>query len=189
MNNPHQLQNGWLLAARGAFYIVMGGTLFLFANTFTVSSGRLIGTVVLLAGLMGLGYGLTNRKADSNSMWSLLHGLNDLAFGIVFIVTANSGLKNFVDMLGFWAVLYAFLQAVQAMYIALMQGGSSFAVKLVHFISLAASGYLAFNIMLRPIGLIDSLGIMGFFPIVLGILLIVLQRLTQRAKEEGSAAR
>lgn len=189
MNNPHQLQNGWLLAARGTFYIIMGGTLFLYANTFTASSGQLIGAVVVVAGLAGFGYGFTNRKTDSNSIWSLLHGLNDLAFGIVFIVAASSGLKNFVDMLGFWAVFYAFLQAIQAMYIALMQGGSSFGVKVVHFLSLAISGYLSFNLMLRPIGLIDSLGIMGFFPIALGILLIVLQRLTQRAKEEGSVAR
>ncbi len=189
MNNPQQLRNGWMLTARGVFYILMGGAMFLYANTFTHSSGRVIGIIALLAGLVGAGYGFTNRQADRNTLWSILHGLNDIAFGIVFIVSASSGLKNFVDMLGFWAVMYVFLQAVQAMYVALMQGGASFVVKLVHFLSTVTAGYLAFNILFRPIGLIDSLGIMGFFPIVLGILLIVLQRLTQRAKEEGSVAR
>lgn len=189
MNNPQQLRYGWMLSARGVFYILMGGALFLYANSFTPASGRVIGIVTLLAGFVGIGYGLSNRQADSNSLWSLLHGLNDAAFGVVFLVSATSGLKNFVDMLGFWAVLYAFLQGVQAMYIALMQGGSSFAAKIVHFLSVLTSGYLAFNILLRPIGLLDSLGITGFFPIALGILLIVLQRLTQRAKEAGSVAR
>lgn len=189
MNNPQQLRNGWMLAARGVFYILMGGALFLFANTFTPSSGRVIGAITLLAGVVGFGYGLTNRQADSNSIWSTLHGLNDFVFGAVFLIVANSGFKNFVDMLGFWAICYAFLQSVQAMYVALMQGGSSLAVKAVHFLSVVVTGYLAFNILLRPIGLVDSLGITGFFPIALGILIIVLQRLTQRAQEAGSAAR
>ncbi|MEZ0542259.1 DUF308 domain-containing protein [Fibrella arboris] len=189
MNNPQQLRNGWMLSTRGVCYILMGGALFLYANTFTPASGRIIGIITLLAGLAGFGYGFTNRQADSNSLWSLLHGLNDLAFGVVFLFVAGSGLKSFIDMLGFWAVFYAFLQAVQAMYLALMQGGASFAAKLVHFLSVLTSGYLAFNLLLRPIGLIDSLGITGFFPIVLGILLIVLQQLSQRAKEAGSVAR
>lgn len=178
-----------MLTARGVFYILMGAALFLYANTFTPLAGRVIGIVVLLAGGVGLGYWLLNRQADQNNLWSLLHGLNDVVFGLVFLFSAGSGFKNFVDMLGFWAVMYAFLQAVQAMYLALMQGGTSFAAKAVHFLSVAAAGYLAFNILLRPNGLFDSLGITGFFPIVLGILLIVLQRLTQRAKEVGSVAR
>jgi uncharacterized membrane protein HdeD (DUF308 family) len=189
MNNPQQIHNGWMLTARGIFYILMGGAMFLYANSFTYSSGVIIGVITILAGLAGIGYGFTNRQADGNTIWSLLHGLNDLVFGIAFIVVASNGLRNFVDTLGFWAVLYTFLRAVQAMYAALMEGGSSLTVKLLHFVSVLTSGYLAFNILFRPIGLLDSLGIMGFFPIVLGILLIVLQRLTQRAKEEGSVAR
>ena len=167
----------------------MGGAMFLFANSFTHNSGRIIGVMVLLAGVAGLSYGYINRKADPNTIWSMLHGLNDVAFGVTFLLVANNGVKNFIDMLGFWAVMYAFLQSVQAMYVALMQGGSSLATKIIHFLIVAVTGYLAFDIMLRPIGLTDSLGIMGFFPIALGILVIVLQRLTQRAKELGSVAR
>ena len=178
-----------MLTARGVFYILMGGALFLYANTFTPMAGRVIGFFVLLAGGVGLGYWVFNRQADQNNLWSLLHGLNDVVFGFVFLFTAGSGLKNFVDMLGFWAVMYAFLQAVQAMYLALMQGGSSLTVKVIHFLSVVTAGYLAFDILLRPNGLFDSMGITGFFPIVLGILLIVLQRLTQQAKEVGSVAR
>ncbi|NID11872.1 DUF308 domain-containing protein [Fibrivirga algicola] len=189
MNNPQQLRNGWMLTARGVFYILMGGALFLFANSFSPASGRIVGVLTLLAGLVGFGYGFTNRQADANNIWSLLHGLNDLAFGLVFIFSAASGLKSFVDMLGFWAIFFAFLQSVQAMYVALMQGGSSLAAKVIHFLIVLTTGYMAFDILLRPIGLFDSLGITGFFPIVLGILIIVLQRLSQRAKEAGSVAR
>ena len=189
MNNPQQLRNGWILTVRGVFYILMGTALFFFANSFSATSGRIIGGITLLAGVAGFIYGYTNRKADSNNIWSLLHGLNDAVFGFVFLFSASNGFKNFVDMIGFWAVLFAFLQSVQAMYVALMQGGSSLPVKAIHFVMVFVTGYMAFNILLRPIGLFNSLGITGFFPIVLGILVIVLQRLSQRAKEVGSVAR
>ena len=178
-----------MLTVRGVFYILMGTTLFFFANSFSATSGRTLGGITLLAGVAGIGYGLINRKADANTIWSLLHGLNDAVFGVVFLFSAGSGFKNFVDLIGFWAILFAFLQSVQAMYVALMQGGSSLPVKAIHFLMVFATGYMAFNILLRPIGLIDSLGITGFFPIVLGILVIVLQRLSQQAKEVGSMAR
>ncbi|MEZ0487078.1 DUF308 domain-containing protein [Fibrella aquatica] len=189
MNKPQHLKLGGLLTTRGVLYILMGGALFLYANTYTGTSGQVIGVIVLLAGLAGLAYWFVNRQADHNNLWSLLHGINDLAFGVVFLTMANNGFKNFVDMLGFWAVFYAFLQAVQAMYLALMQGGSSLIAKAVHFLSVAVSGYMAFDILLRPLGLGNSLGIMGFFPIALGTLLIVLQRLTQQAKVTGSVSR
>lgn len=178
-----------MLTARGVFYILVGTALFFFANSFSATSGRILGVITLLAGVAGMGYGLTNRQADANTIWSLLHGLNDVGFGVTFLFFASSGFKNFVDMIGFWAILFAFLQSVQAMYVALMQGGSSLPVKAIHFAMVFATGYMAFNILLRPIGLFNSLGITGFFPIILGILVIVLQRLSQRAKEVGSVAR
>ena len=189
MNNPKDVRNGWLLTLRGVFYILMGGAMFLFANSFTHGLGRIIGIATLLAGVTGLSYAVINRQADPNNFWGICQGLADSVFGVVFIFTASQGFKNYVDMLGFWAIIFAFIQAVQAMYVALMVGGSSLTTKAVHFLSVAVSGYMAFNIMLRPIGLVDSLGITGFFPIALGIFVIVLQQLTQRAREVGSVAR
>ncbi|MEZ0608087.1 DUF308 domain-containing protein [Fibrella sp. WM1] len=180
MNNQQHIQHRWLLTARGVCYILMGAGMFVYANTFTPGTGRILGVVTLVAGLAGSAYARANSRVDGNNFWVVLHGLNDLIFGVVFLITASSGLKNFVDMLGFWALIYAFLQAVRAMYAALMEGGSSLPNKLLHFLSVVVAGYLAFNILMRPIGLIDSLGIMGFFPIGLGILLIIQVRLTEQ---------
>lgn len=176
MNNQPQPRFPWLLTGRGIFYILLGGAMFVYANTFTPIIGRLLGSILLLAGAAGLGYALLNRRLDPNNFWGICQGLFDIVFGIVCISVAGSGIKNVLDMLGFWAIVYAFLQAVQAMYVALMSGGSSLTVKVLHFVSVMLAGYLAFNILLRPVGLIDSLGVMGFFPIGLGILVIVLAR-------------
>ena len=152
--------------------------MFVYANNFTYGTGRVLGVFLLLAGLVGAAYSRFNSRIDPNNFWVTVHALNDLVFGVVFIVMASKGIKGFIDMIGFWAVVYAFVQAVRAMYVALMEGGSSLAMKLIHFLSVAVAGYLAFNTMLRPIGLIDSLGITGFFPIALGILVILTARLT-----------
>ncbi|MBO0939762.1 hypothetical protein J2I47_24665 [Fibrella sp. HMF5335] len=187
MNNQPQPRFPWLLLARGTFYILLGAAMFVYANTFAPGTGRVLGVITLLAGSAGLSYGLLNRQQDSNNIWSILHGLSDIAFGITFMVVASNGLKSFLDMLGFWAVMYAFLQSVQAMYVALMSGGSSLVTKAIHFLNVALAGYLAFDILLRPNGLIDSMGLMGFFPIGLGILVIVLAR--RSAQKPVSVAR
>lgn len=187
MNNQPQLRSSWLLLARGTFYILLGGAMFVYANTFTPGTGRVLGIITLLAGSAGLSYGLMNRQQDPNTIWSILHGVSDIAFGVTFMIVAGSGIKNFLDMLGFWAVMYAFLQSVQAMYIALMAGGSSLVTKAIHFASVVLAGGLAFTILLRPTGLISSLGLMGFFPIGLGILVIVLTR--RSAQKPVSVAR
>lgn len=187
MNNQPQLRFPWLSLARGIFYILLGGAMFVYANTFSQGTGRVLGIITLLAGSVGLSYGLMNRQQDPNTIWSILHGLSDIAFGITFMVVAGNGLKSFLDMLGFWAVMFAFLQSVQAMYVALMAGGSSLVTKAIHFASVALAGYLSFTILLRPTGLINSLGMMGFFPIGLGILIIVLAR--RSAQKPVSVAR
>ncbi|CCH03196.1 hypothetical protein FAES_5197 [Fibrella aestuarina BUZ 2] len=180
MNNQQQMQQRWLLIARGIGYILLGVGLFVYANTFTPAIGRTIGIITILAGLTGSAYARINSRVDPNNFWIILHGLNDTIFGIVFLITATQGLKNFVDMLGFWALVYAFLQAVRSMYAALMEGGASLynlVNKLTHFASVLLAGYLAFDILMRPIGFVQSLGIMGFFPIGLGILVILRTRL------------
>jgi uncharacterized membrane protein HdeD (DUF308 family) len=185
MNNQEAIRNRWLLIGRGVGYILLGFGLFAYSLTFTPTTARLLGAFVLLASISGLAYARINSRADPNNLWVILHGLNDLVFGVVFLLKANNGLLAFVDMLGFWAVIYAFLQAVRAMYAALMEGGSSLWVKLIHFASLALAGYLAFDIVMRPIGIINSVGITGFFPISLGILVILLARLSEQEAVAG----
>jgi uncharacterized membrane protein HdeD (DUF308 family) len=185
MNHQEAIRHRWLLIGRGVGYILLGFGLFVYSLTFTPTTARLLGTFTLLAGIAGLAYARFNSRADPNNLWVILHGLNDLAFGVIFLFKANNGLLAFVDMLGFWAVIYAFLQSVRAMYAALMEASSSLWAKGIHFLSVAIAGYLAFDIVMRPIDTMDSVAISGFFPIGLGILVIILARLSEREAAVG----
>ncbi|SFF24656.1 Short repeat of unknown function [Spirosoma endophyticum] len=168
----------WLMIARGILYILIGATMFVFATTYSAQAGQLIGAMAILAGILQLLFAYSNRL-DKNNIWGVLHGITDIGFGIAIVLFSKGTIGGFVDMLGFWAMMYAFLQAVQAMYGFMgargVRGaagisGSSF----VHFASVLAAGGLTFTLLLLPAGFTDSMGFIGVFPIILGILIIVL---------------
>ena len=168
----------WLLISRGSIYALIGIMLFVFANTFTIQSGHIIGALALTAGVCGLVYALLNQAADRNRLWGVLHGLSDVAFGVAIFIYADGTIRTFVDVLGFWALMYAFLQSVQAMYAFIGGRGAMKANytnrKVVHFVSVAVAGFMAFDLIFRPVGRLESLGFVGIFPIALGILIIVM---------------
>ncbi|SFF29656.1 DUF308 domain-containing protein [Spirosoma endophyticum] len=105
----------WLMIARGILYMLIGATMFVFATTYSVQSGQLIGFIAILAGVLQLLFSVSNRL-DKNNIWGILHGVTDVGFGIAIAVFSKGTIEGFVDMLGFWAMMYAFLQAIQAMY-------------------------------------------------------------------------
>jgi len=169
----------WLLSTRGVIYVLIGVTMFIFSTSYSVQSASVIGILAFLAGAVGLFFAMTNDRSDRNNMWGVLHGITDLAFGIAMFAYSDGTIKGFVDVLGFWAVMYAFLQSVQAMYLAMSSSGSgsmssNYPSKFVHIANVLVSGALAFTLLLRPQGFTDSLGIVGAFPIVLGGLIIFL---------------
>lgn len=168
----------WLLISRGSIYALIGTMLFVFANTFTVQSGRIIGVLALVAGACGLAYASLNQAADRNRLWGVLHGLNDIVLGAAIMIYADGTINGFIDVLGLWAVLYAFLQSVQAMYAFISGRGAMKADftnrKVVHFLNVAVAGALAYILIFRPAGFQESLGFVGVFPIALGVLIIVM---------------
>ena len=152
--------------------------MFVFANTYSVQSGQLIGSMASLAGVLQLIFSASNR-GDKNNIWGILHGITDVSFGIAIAIFSKGTIQGFVDILGFWAMMYAFLQAVQAMYGFMGARGVRGAAGIssssfVHFANVLAAGGLTFTLLLLPAGFTDSMGFIGVFPIILGILIIVL---------------
>lgn len=172
------------MLARGVLYILIGIFMFVFAGSYSSQSGYIIGSLAVAAGLCQLIFSFSNQQADKNNVWGILHGITDVGFGIAIIVFSGGTIKGFVDVLGFWAMMYAFLQAVQAMYTFLAARGAGVvsSTSLIHFGNVLIAGALTFSLLLRPAGFEDSLGYVGIFPIVLGALIIVL---TQRMRAQA----
>lgn len=177
-NNPTTQRWWWLLIARGVLYILIGGTMFVFANSYSAQSGHMIGAMAFVAGVCQLTFSFTNQQADKNNIWGILHGITDVGFGVAIFIFSEGTIKSFVDVLGFWAMMYAFLQSVQAMYSFMAARGASSmsSTSFVHFANVLVAGGLTFTLLLRPAGFDDSMGFIGLFPILLGVLIIIMTR-------------
>lgn len=180
-------QRWWLLIARGVLYILIGGTLFAFASSYSAQSGHIIGAMAFIAGICQLIFSFTNQQADKNNIWGILHGISDVGFGVAIFVFSKGTIKGFVDVLGFWAMMYAFLQSVQAMYsfMAARGAGGTSSTSFVHFANVLVAGGLTFTLLLRPAGFDDSMGFIGIFPIILGVLIIIMTRQMRAQAEQA----
>ena len=170
-----------LLYVRGILYVIIGIVMFVSATTYSATSGIIIGVLALLAGGCQLVFSFANQRDLKNNIWGILHGITDVAFGVGMFVYAQGTTAGLVDVLGMWAVMYAFLQSVQAMYAFMAARGPGWVsgTSLVHFLNVLTAGGLAFMLVLKPGGFTDSLRYIGIFPIVLGALIIVLVRQMQ----------
>lgn len=184
-HNSNPTQRWGLMIGRGVLYILIGVMMFVFAGSYSAQSGHIIGALALLAGACQLIFSFTNQREEKNNLWGILHGIADVGFGVALYVFSNGTIKGFVDVLGFWAMMYAFLQAVQAMYTFLAARGAGVvsSTSLIHFANVLISGALTFTLLLRPAGFDESLGYVGAFPILLGILIILL---TQRMRAQAA---
>jgi VanZ family protein len=180
MQHTHSTtQRSWLLFARGILYMLIGGSMFIFASSYSAQSGHIIGSLAVLAGICQLLYSFSKNSLVKNNFWGILHGITDVGFGIAIFLFSNGTIKSFVDVLGFWAMMYAFLQAVQAMYAFMAARGGRGTVpntSFIHFANVLVAGGLTFTLLLRPAGFDDSLNFIGLFPILLGVLIILLTR-------------
>ncbi len=177
MENSNPTKHWWLLLSRGVLYVLIGISLFLFIGELTSGYAQLIGGLVVVAGICGLIYALANLRADRNYIWELLRSLSDAGFGIAIIVSAKSDVDGFLGTVSFWAMMYAFIQAVQAMYSFLQSGVSStisLSGKVLYFLGVVIAGGLSYILLMRPGGTDGSLSIVGSFPIALGVIIILL---------------
>lgn len=173
------------MIGRGVLYILIGLMMFIFAGSYSEQSGYVIGGLAVVAGICQLIFSFSNQREEKNNLWGILHGIADVGFGIAVFVMSRGTVKGFVDVLGLWAMMYAFLQAVQAMYTFLAARGAGVvsSTSLIHFINILVAGGLTFTLLMRPAGFDQSLGFVGAFPIALGILIILL---TQRMRAQAA---
>ncbi len=177
METSNPTKYWWLLIARGIIYILIGICLFKFADTFTTSSAQLIAGLLTAAGVVGLLYTFSNVRADRNYIWELLRSLSDVTFGIALIISSKQDVDGFLSTLSFWAMMYAFIQVVQAMY-SFMQSGVASTInlssKVLYFLGVVISGALSYILLMRPGGSDDSLTVVALFPIALGLIISLL---------------
>lgn len=175
---PRQLrpQRWWMLTLRG---VAIGGIgillLLMVLGIRPVPMGDALGGLLLVAGVCAGWFGLVNQRTQQGGLWLMLNGLIDTGFGIAALVLAHQPVENMIDLVGFWALLFAFLQAVQAMYFYVgLHYGSDPWVKILHGLLVLASGGLAFAVLMDPEPPADPVLLTGLLPMLMGGLLIAL---------------
>ena len=177
MENSNPTKNWALLIARGVIYVSIGIILFLFIGEQTSGFARVISGLLIVAGVCGLLYSFTNLRADRNYIWELLRSISDVGFGIALIVLSKSDEDEFLSILSFWAMMYAFIQAVQAMYSFLQSGVSStisLSGKVLYTLGVFIAGGLSYVLLMRPGNNGEPTSIIGLFTIALGAIILVL---------------
>ena len=167
----------WLLLTRGAVYVLVGIAMFVSANSYSQQLGHIVSALVILAGICQLLFSFTNRGPENNNIWGILHGVTDLAFGVAMYIYSKDTIMGFGDMLGFWAMIYACLQVVQAMYASMDARGTSgvhLSTMIVHFANVLIAGGMSYVLLLSNDNSTSSFGLIGLFPALLGVLILIL---------------
>ena len=173
----------WLLHLHNGCYLLMGLILFFYPiQAFSLYTG-LLGGLLLLAGLSTAWFGYRRRQGgQGDNSWYLLSSSRDILFGLTLLVEMESSLKTMVNILGLWAVVYAFLQAIEAMFYFLgtrANADKDYWVEVIHAVCVLLTGGFAFVLIMRPEGQPTSLQFGSLFLIGLGIVQGVL---TQRLR-------
>jgi uncharacterized membrane protein HdeD (DUF308 family) len=169
-------QRWWLLTLRGGAIGGIGILLLLMVlDLRPVSMGYALGALLLIAGTCAGWFGWMNQRNKQNDLWLMGNGLIDIGFGIAALVLAHRPVEDMIDLVGFWALLFAFLQAVQVMYFYIgLQYGPDPTVKIIHALLVGASAGLAFAVLMRPAPPVDPVLLTAVLPLLMGGLLIAL---------------
>ncbi len=176
-------QPWWLMHLHNGCYVLMG----LVLMTQPLQASRLhtglLGGLLLLAGLSTAVMSLRLRKNNqAGAAWLILSSIRNGLFGLMLLVEMGSSLNTMVNILGLWSIVYAFLQATEAMFYFLGTRASQdkdYWVEVIHFICVLVAGGFAFVLIIRPMSLPISLVVAGLFLIGLGNIQVVL---TQRLR-------
>lgn len=163
------------MIVRGGAVGLIGVLLFRFTDISHTSTYG-IGALMLVSGICSIWAGTANRRTEEFASWLIIGGLIDAAFGVAALVVADGTLQSVRDLIGFWAVVFSFLQAAQAIYSYIGPSGVRFesGTKLAHILLVATSLWLAFDLLMKPGATTNSVGLTGLLPIVMGGLLIML---------------
>lgn len=166
------IRQSWLLIGGGIGIGLIGVLLLSFTEVNRIALCYGIGASLLVSGVCLVGFSSINRAKEVLVSWVLLNGLLSSAFGVALLVYADASKINFLDLLGFWALVFAILQAAQAIYSYIGPQGSTFdgSTKLIHMLLVVASSGLAFALLMMP-GASNPLGMTGLLPLIMGALL------------------
>lgn len=137
---------------------------------------QLFGGLLVSAGVCGCIYAIYSLQIDRNYFWEALRSLADIGFGIWFLVYSQGDVSRFLDVLGFWGVMYVFIQAVQTIYAFMLLGlkqPRNRLGNLLHFGAVLASGAIAFT-ALTSAAENPPLFLIGILLILLGLIIIFL---------------
>lgn len=172
----HSTPWGFLLT-KGLIYVLIGVYMLAFAQSFTPLSGQILGGLFILAGILQFLFSGRNHSTDNSNIWGYAYGLNDVGFGIAIVVDSLGDTTTIVETLAFWAMVYAVLQSVQAMYSFIAaRGGPGIPVTnmLIHAACVLVAGGMSYVLLSFTTEFDESLRLVGLFPIGLGISIFVL---------------
>lgn len=171
----------WLMHTHDLCYVLMGLVLLVYPTQSSQLYTCLLGSLLLLAGLSTAGVSIRRRQMkQTDNYWFILSGIRDTIFGFILLITSGGSLKIMVNVLGMWGIMYAFLQAIEALFYFLgtrSNADKDYGVEFIHFFCVLIAGGFAFTLVMRPEGLQTSLGFVGLFLVGLGIIQAIL---TQR---------
>ena len=177
----------WLMHVHNACYTLMGIVLLLHPAKSSFLHAALLGGLLAGAGVCTLLLGWQRRQAGQfDSYWFILSSLRDIIFGTLILLQMQQPRQALIDGLGFWALVYAFLQAIEANFYFLgtrSNGDKDYWVEVIHFICVFIAGGFAFLLLMRPGGAQASLPYVGLFLVALGLVQIVL---TQRLRRDAA---
>ena len=176
MEQSNSTKHWGLLIIRGLLYMAIGVSSFFISNPFTGQSAQLISGLLIVAGFCGCAYGFYTLRADRNYIWSLLRSGFDIIFGVAILAYGGGEPGRFQETLGFWAVMSAFIHAVQAMYIFMLSGGRqprNIFGTVLHFLNVLLGGGIAYT-LLTPSPQAIPWAVVGSLVIALGLIMITL---------------
>ncbi|GAB4054349.1 hypothetical protein [Spirosoma litoris] len=176
INRSSPVKHWWLLVLRGLLYILLGGSILIRTGSFPNQSAQLPGGLLIAAGLCGCIYAVYILRTDRNYFWELLRSVFDIGFGIALLAFSAGSEPRSADILGFWAVVYAFIHVVQAIYIFMLLGGKqprNILGNLLHMFNVLLSGGIAYAILSSDDEAISTT-LIGSFICGLGVSIILL---------------
>lgn len=181
------IQHVGMLAAKGLFYVLFGLVFLLTTPGDRSSLFWLFGLLLGLSGLCSIGFGRANQRIEENSRWFVASGLSDLVFSaFIFLHVGSSGMADrFWDVMAFWAILFGFMQGVQAMYPFQATPSNSFlAVPIIrlHLLSVLVAISLFGVLQLQPVDKGWALACSAFLMMVLGGLLLLIAPRLRKAR-------
>ncbi|MBO0952844.1 DUF308 domain-containing protein [Fibrella forsythiae] len=181
---PQPAAPWWLMYLPNAAYLLMGIILLIHPDKPSSLHTGLLGGLLLLAGVATLTLGLHRRKRNqTDTDWFTLSSLRDIGFGIALLAVISEPLGTTTNVLGFWGIVYAFLQAIEANFYFLgtrSNEDKDYGVEIIHFICVLIAGGFSFLLIMRPEGFPASFRYVGLFLVALGFVQGLLTRRLQR---------